>query len=552
MQRHHVLWLAVALVLAILVLLEASPLARRPALRRALAWGLGALAAGNLVFVVILWLNHAHFPFTLDVMEFVVLQHAQRVLEHLPIYTAPEPAFAPLAYNPLYYYLVLPAIRVLGPSLFPLRLVAILGMLGCIVVLYGVVRAKTGSAWWGLMAAGLFAAAYRTMDAYLDTAHADSWLLFTALLGTWLIDGSRPRLRNLAGLVLLIASFWFKQHGAVFAIGGILFLTWRDGWARSWGYWLAFLLLGPALYVVAGPSLFGPEFHHCTWTEPRGWSELSLGTFTRLAAFLARKYPVLLLAGAWTFVVRARADGRRLSAWYFQFVFAALSGFMGALDPGSCNNVFIPLGTWIILVGTLGLHELGAPGAATRRIRLEPVALLLCFTALVYDPRTVLVSRHAAEQYRDLVRMLRTLPGTVYAPHVGQFPTDYRFVPAVHWVALDDLERRGPGPLTLYRAVLDPAIHPRGEAWILSNSRLDVFRCLRVLQPYYVLEADLGERFGGLRGLPRLWPHGWPHYLYRFAPEAAGGGTARTSSSSRAALGTAAGAARRAGRGTGA
>ena len=28
---------------------------------------------------------------------------------------------------------------------------------------------------------------------------------------------------------------------------------------------------------------------------------------------------------------------------------------MGALDPGSNNNVFIPMGTWFILTGVLGM-----------------------------------------------------------------------------------------------------------------------------------------------------------------------------------------------------
>ena len=29
----------------------------------------------------------------------------------------------------------------------------------------------------------------------------------------------------LCGLAILVASFWFKQHGAVFAMGGVLYLT---------------------------------------------------------------------------------------------------------------------------------------------------------------------------------------------------------------------------------------------------------------------------------------------------------------------------------------
>ncbi len=484
---------------------------------------LGALASGNILFVMFLWVTHARFPFTLDLMEFTVLQHVLRALRHQPIYDAVQSGFVALAYNPLYYFAVLPMTWLLGPGLFALRLFSILATLGSTLILYLVVARRTGSSSWGLLTAGLFAAAYRAMDAYLDTAHSDSWLIFTALLGTWLLDQGRSRLGRWAGLLLLIASFWFKQHGACFALGGALFLTWREGWARSWMYWLALLLLGPALHIFAGTALFGPGFHYYTWEMPRGWSQLDSGTFVRPLMFFARYYGVLLASAVLLILHLARTDRRRLSAWHFQFPFAVLTAFMGALDPGSSDNVFIPLGVWTILVGALGLHALGARPVPARGIRLERLALFLSFAMLLYSPRSVIPSRHADDQYAALIRMLRALPGSVYAPWIGQLPGDYRFVPAAHWTTLDDMMRAGGKGPQAVRAALAPAIHPPGRAYILTNRPLDVLPCLRILSPYYVLDADLGDRFAGLQGLPKRWNHGWPRYLYRYAPDEAGG-----------------------------
>ena len=469
-----------------------------------------------------LWATHARFPFALDVMEFAVLQHVMRVLQHQPIYDVAQPGFAALAYNPLYYFAVLPMVQLLGPGLFALRVFSILGGLGCAAVLYRIVAGETRSAWWGWLAVGLFAAAYRAMDAYLETAHSDSWMIFTALLGTWLIGRSRSRLGNWAGLLLLVASFWFKQHGVFFALGGALFLTWRDGWARSWTYWLALLLLIPALDVLAGTALFGPRFHYYTWEVPRGWSHLGPGTFLRPLAFFSRRYGVLLVSALILVLQLAWKDRRRVSAWHFQLPFAMLTALLGALDRDSSNNVFIPLGVWTVLVGSLALQRLATRPVPARGIRLDRLAILLSFALLFYDPRSVLTSPRAGDRYAELIRMLRALPGSVYAPWIGQLPGDYRFFPAVHWAALDDMTRAGGNGPQAARAALAPAIHPPGRAYILTNRPLKGYPGLDLLSPYYVLDADLGDRFAALKGLPRRWDHGWPRYLYRYAPQEAG------------------------------
>jgi len=524
MHAHYRLTLLMAALALLLAALEASPFGRRVRLERAVRGVLATAAAGSLLFVAVLWFRHARFPFNLDLMEFGILQHVLRALHHQPIYPAASPDFVPFAYNPLFYYAVLPLVLILGPGLFPLRLFSILGTLGATLTIFVAVAGRTRSRWWGLVTAGLFAGAYRAMDAYLDTAHSDSWLVFAALLGTWLIDRNRSRWSNRAGLLLLVAAFWFKQHGAFFALGGALYLARRDGLRRSWPDWVALLLIGPVLYVAAGPALFGPGFHFYTWDVPRHWSRLDAATFLRLAGFFGRYYAILLLAALWLFVQRARTPRRDPGAWEFQLPFAALTAFMGALDADSSNNVFIPLGTWLIVVGALGLHDLSTRALPVRFARLGHLGLLLAFAALAYDPREVATSSRAGAKYAEMVAMLDSLPGRVYAPWIGQLPRDYRFDPAAHWVALDDLERAhlcGPRDVAV---LLAPAIHPGAPAFVLANRRIETFTCLRALTPCYVLDTDLGDRFAALRVLPKRWDHGWPRFLYRYDPAAATAG----------------------------
>src|SRR6185312_4072863 len=227
-------------------------------------------------------------PLQVVTMEGTILQPIARAAHGLPVYAPPTPQYVALAYNPLFYYLSVPFTWVFGMNMEAPRVAAIVGMAGSGVIVYLAVRSWTGSRWWGWIAVGLFATAYRTMDAVLDNAHADSWLLCAALAGTYVIDRARTDRDRVLGVVLLVVAFWFKQHGALFAIGGVLYLTLStrrtdavDG-PSSRGlvalYWALAIVLGPVLYIAAGPWLFGPDFHYFTWAVPRGWSRLNAET----------------------------------------------------------------------------------------------------------------------------------------------------------------------------------------------------------------------------------------------------------------------------------
>ncbi|MBN2490666.1 MAG: hypothetical protein JXQ29_07445 [Planctomycetes bacterium] len=480
---------------------------------------IGLYAAVNLGFLVFLWFNHVGFPLHLDLMEGLILQHLQQLTQGQPVYPVPSPDFVPLAYNPLFYVVSVPFAWLFGTSLPTMRFVAILGHAGIAIMLYLIVLDRTRSHWWSFVTVGLVAAAYRVMDAYLDTAHADSCFLFTALLGTYMLGRSRTRTGRILAVLVLVLSFWFKQHGAWFAIGGVLYLTWQEGVRRSLPYWAVAALAGPAVYLLVGPALFGSHFHYFTWTVPRGWSTVELATAERLATFVALSYPVLALLAALFFVPDAVRRQRELGVYLFQFLAAMATGVMGALDAGSSNNVFIPMGTFLVLCGLLAVERLHRTAAWFRRGNVFALVLLATFALLAYRPATVIQSSTARESYRDLISMLKGLEATVYAPYLARLPEDYTFFPTAHWAPLEDMIR-GPGkelrnhPVT--RRLLDAVIHPRGKAFILTNTPLEEMEWSEFLLRHYVLEQDFGRRFEGLRTLPGRWDHGYPRLLYRY------------------------------------
>jgi hypothetical protein len=201
-------------------------------------------------------------------------------------------------------------------------------------------------------------------------------------------------------------------------------------------------------------------------------------------------------------------------------VLALLSGLMGALDPGSSNNVFVPMGTWFILVGTIGLHDLGARGAREGLRGAQLLAVFLSFALLAYNPLKLLTSPDAGRSYSDFLATLRAVPGSVYAPFQGYLaPGDYRFRPAAHWVALEDMVRghaSGSGGQLQIRKLLEPARAPVGAAFVLTNQPASQWTpALAPLADHYELVVDYGDRFKALRTLPHRWDLLWPRYLYR-------------------------------------
>jgi hypothetical protein len=487
--------------------------------QRLIACVLAGYAAANLLWLAFLSIDHATFPLNLGPLELAVLGQVKRAMAGLPMYVAPSPHYVALAYNPLYYFWVVPFAWVNGATLATLRMVAILGMWGSALLIYLAVRRAAHSAWWGLMAVGLFAAAYRAMDAQLDNAHPDSWLLCMLLLGYFLIEHSRSRLGDVGGVLATILAFWFKQPGALFVAGALLYLTWRRSWRAAWPCWLLAMLLGPLLYVVAAPFLFGSWLHYFTWEVPHRWVEVDGPALGRLLAFVARTYPALA-AAALASAVLALPRLRDCSIWLFTLPIAVLSGVAGVADPGSNDNVLIPMGVWLITTGVLGCKQILDRRAPAARFELSALVLAGSFAVLAYNPLAVLTAAGANAAYDDLVRQLGALDGPVYAPWLGQLAADYQFSPTAHWVALEDMVR-GPGvdvrnqPLT--RRMLEPVLQPQRRAYLLTNDPLESDSLLAFLGDRYVLEADYGERFKALATLPKRYEFGWPRYLYRYA-----------------------------------
>lgn len=517
-----------AVLAAVTYRLLTSPSGGRalPPLRR--FWALYAI--GQAMLAGAIYYTHLSFPLNLEFMESAVLQHVLRLSAGQAIYVDPSPEFVALAYNPLYYLICVPFVRLFGPELSSIRMPAILGAIGCAVMVGVLVRRFTRSDWWALIGVGVFASAYRAMDCYLDIGHRDSLLLLSILTGFWLLDRGE-RFAPLAGMLVLAVGFWFKQTGIYFLGMGIVYMLWQHPRKQAIVAACAGLAAGPLLHALAPNSWLGARMHYFTFEVPARWTDLHWGEMSNFLRLLVWHYGPLAVAAGWLWVRGWRKANGSLGVLRIAIPGAIASGAAVAMSPGSNNNVFIPMGGLLIVSGVIGLALLSRAGFAGRRLAYSLLAV--AFAVLLYRPQTVL-RLDSATAYADLTALLRSLDGPVYAPGLGPFyvPPGQPAVhlsPVIHVVPLADMVR-GPGrdetanPVvrTLLRSVENPTAP---VAYILSHSPLEEEPTLAYLTSRYRLEKDFHDFFEPLATLPARHGHLYPRYLYKLIPPVAQGQT---------------------------
>ncbi len=149
-----------------------------------------AALLGAVIYVVMfiaVALLRIGYPYELDWMEGMGVDHVQRILDGKSLYVPPSIDFVPSIYTPLYYYTAALPAAILGNGPVPLRLVTIAATLGCLALIFSFVRRETGSRYAAMIAAGLFAGTYYLCESRFDVARVDMLFVFFLLCAVWLL-----------------------------------------------------------------------------------------------------------------------------------------------------------------------------------------------------------------------------------------------------------------------------------------------------------------------------------------------------------------------------
>lgn len=376
---------------------------------------LGLLLVWNVVHVA---LRRVSYPFELEWMEGGLLVQVSHVLSGKSLYQQPSPEFMPFLYAPGYTYVGAIFAKILGTSLFSLRVVSIASTIAIFGILFCLVHAETRSVFAGTMAAGLFAGTFDLSGAWFDLARVDSLALALALGAVLSVRIARRPAAFVASGLFAAASAFTKQNMLVilpvivlwsasrgwravaasvgsFAVAALAAVVYLQAQSRGW-FWY---------YVVELPATHGMK----------GREELVTAFFREE---LFRALPVattcaLLFLGGFPLAVSGKARS-------FHGILAALLlavSYASRLHMGSSLNDLMPAHAALALVFGLTLQGASPENSVGRKAagQLFACALLgaVQFVLLFDDfDRYVPDGRDYAAGER-IIEQIRSVPGDV-------------------------------------------------------------------------------------------------------------------------------------------
>jgi hypothetical protein len=393
--------------------------------------------------VVYITISRAAYLFDLEWMEGGSLVQVLRLLEGKSLYVAPSLEYIPNIYPPLYYYLSALLAKVINNNWFlPLRLVSLAASAGIGGLIFAITRRQTQSAFWGLIAAGFFAAIFRIGGAWFDIARVDMLFICLLLAATCLLEKEDWLSSLLAGLVftcaflskqtaifvfagLLVYVFIFRNRRAAI-LTGLTFLVSSGCWvwfenARSTGWFWYYIFSLPSLHSLPGP---GPAYIG----QPL---MIILPVCIACAVGCARfvSEPLAVLKG-------------KGGLWQVFAVVMLGTSILASLNPGSYNNNYLPFYTALAIVFGTNLPWLLERLRGPRRDFRQALLYSLCiaqFLALLYNPQAQIPSSVDLQAGQALVDRLREVDGDVLIPNHNALAILAGKKPYAHLIALQEI-----------------------------------------------------------------------------------------------------------------
>jgi 4-amino-4-deoxy-L-arabinose transferase-like glycosyltransferase len=472
------------------------------------AWRVAAAAGGAFVLLLaVTMMLRAPYPFELEWMEGATLEHVRRVLHGRPLYAKPSLEFVAFAYPPFYYYVAAGVARITGDGFLALRLVSIAATFGSLALIFTIVRREAGGM-AGAVAAGLYAATYAASGAWMDLGRVDSLYMFFALLAcALLVRAWTPRAFVQAGMCAAFALLTKQPIAISMAPIGVYLLvkrTWRFLWfvaaavlvgaGVEWvldfrsGGWLRYYVYElPRLRLAVSSQ--GSRLGLFWWSDMLRPLAPLFVVFVAAAVHLFRK-PAPRLARETGRTRSGQAENKRRDGGRRRRCVLIAFGFIGAsclarLEGGAWANALMPAHAGVAILFGLAVSILG------RNALLAPVAAILQFAMLAYDPRPLVPRAADIETGHAIVRRIAAIPGEVLVVDHGYLAAAAGKRSYAHGWAMTDVLWADPnyaGP-DLDREVREAIASGRFSALVLDKDR---HWFAADFERYYVHAEDLG------------------------------------------------------------
>ncbi len=392
-----------------------------------------AVFCGAWSFIIIyLWMafHRMPFPFELEWIEGGMVDQVQRIVHGESVYIPPGIRFVPFLYPPLYFYLSAGASFILGPGLFPLRLVSFLASLVSFFTIFFIVHDETGDSRVAMISAGFFAATYRLAGAWLDIARVDSLFLALWLLFIYIIRDHKSLVRAALAGALVALVFLTKQLALVLCLPVIAYLFWR-----SWKYALTLLLVAIGLVgmtTLVFDRLSAGWYSFYIFGLLLGQTEWQPSQFVLFFGNdLLLHLPLAIFFCLSFFVFSFRQDTvlPTILKWLSVFAGALAGAFIARMKVGGYDNVLLPAYAAIAILFGLGLHRFSKMAGQLPLVNKYRVQVMLSIACLIqlailgYNPYDQIPTASDLKAGYDLIHYISSVDGEVYLPDHGYLPS---------------------------------------------------------------------------------------------------------------------------------
>lgn len=387
--------------------------------------GVAFVALPLLAIAMLAWIVVRQVPYGAELhgFEAALLDHARRWHQGAPVYGPPDVLFTPLLYAPGFWWATAAVGFVVGLDLAAGRFVSALALAGTMACLFDLARRLTGDWRYGVLAAGLYAAAFAVAQGRAIVGLVDGPATALALAAAVALLRMRSwRGAAVAGL-LLVATVFTKQNMLIVALAA-------GAWAMLYRRDLLVPLVGVTAVVGLGLAawlILSTDGWFATYViliplaVPWRWSALAGFPLSDLRPV----WPALLVVGAIVLWPRRAAERASSQEALVVLLVAALlaSSWLGRLHQGGHVNALIAAMAGVSLALAVAAHRLAPRLAAVSRTRLGhvhvPALVMVQFAFLAYNPYAFLPPATGAADVAAIRAELRAVPRPVFLPGDG-------------------------------------------------------------------------------------------------------------------------------------
>jgi 4-amino-4-deoxy-L-arabinose transferase-like glycosyltransferase len=363
------------------------------------------------------------------------------------LYVPPSIDFVPYIYTPLYFYASAIISKLFGVGFPALRCVSFASSLGSFVLIYALVKQETRKVFPALVSTGLFVATFSIAGAWFDLARVDSMFLLFLLASVFALRVRDSLTWTFLSAALLFVSFLTKQVAAFLLPVVTVYLLMVDR-KRALVYLSTFgslILLSTILLENAS----GGWYSYYVFVLPTRHAILKNLAILFWVDDLIRPLPICVALGL--ALVSWKSETGPGDKWFWGLLSIGMIGisFFSRLHLGGWDNVLMPAYAIIMLCGGIGFNQLmkqiqvsDIPSARGMRNFLY-LLVAIQFLALVYNPFSKLPSRADAEAGKQVVQVIRAIPGEVYVPEHGYLALEAGKRSYAHAQAVSDVLRSG-------------------------------------------------------------------------------------------------------------